>query len=174
MNSAIENLLTRRSIRKYTDEKVRKEDLDTILEAGKYAPSGSGKQPVIMLVVQDEETLELLRRLNCTSVGNEYTRDNFYGAKTVIVVLADRSSRTYLYDGALTMGNLMNAAAAIGVGSCWIHRARETFETDEGKALLKKLGIEGDYEGIGNCILGYPAETPVPKPRKENFVYYSK
>ncbi|MGI6608660.1 MAG: nitroreductase family protein [Erysipelotrichaceae bacterium] len=173
MNTTIKDLLERRSIRSFTDQKISREDLEKIVKAGMYAPSGMGRQSAIMLVIQDEETLEVLRRLNCTAAGNEYNRDNFFGAKTVIVVLADKNVRTHIYDGALVMGNLMNAAYSLGIGSCWIHRAKETFETEEGKQILKKFGIEGDYEGIGNCILGYSAtDLPAPKPRKENYVYW--
>jgi nitroreductase len=168
---ALETLLTRRSVRQFTDEKVSKEDLDKILEAGKYAASGMGRQSAIMVAVQNPETIDKLEKLNCSSVGWE-RKPTFYGASTVIVVLADKNVSTHVYDGALVMGNLMNAAAALGLGSCWIHRARETFETEEGKALLKKWGVEGEYEGIGNLIVGhYEGELPQPKPRKDNFVF---
>ncbi len=173
MNETIKNLLERRSIRSFTDQKISKEDLETILKVGMYSPNGMGRQSTIMLVIQDEENLEILRRLNCTAAGLEYNRDNFYGAKTVIVVLADKNVRTHVYDGSVVMANLMNAAHALNIGSCWIHRAKETFETLEGKELLKKLGVTGDYEGIGNCILGYSAtDLPKPKDRKDNFVYW--
>ncbi len=173
MNKTIKDLMERRCIRSFTDQQISKEDLETIVKVGMYAPSGMGRQSAIMLVIQDEETLETLRRLNCTAVGNEYNRDNFFGAKTVIVVLADKNVRTHVYDGSVVMCNLMNAAHALGIGSCWIHRAKETFETEEGKKILKKFGIEGDYEGIGNCILGYSAtKLPDPKPRKDNYVYW--
>ncbi len=166
---ALENLLTRRSVRAYTDEKVSREDLEKILEAGKYAASGMGRQAAIIVAVQNPETLRKLEELNCTSVGNPVGHP-FYGATTVIVVLADKNIHTHVYDGALVMGNMMNAAHALGLGSCWIHRARETFETEEGRRLLKQWGIEGDYEGIGNLIVGhYEGELPAPKPRKENY-----
>ena len=95
------------------------------------------------------------------------TGDPFYGAPVVLVVLADKSRPTYLYDGSLVMGNLMLAAHSLGLGSCWIHRAKETFEREEGKAILKELGIEGDYEGIGNCVIGYAKE-----PAKEAAPYW--
>ncbi|MBR6534231.1 MAG: nitroreductase family protein, partial [Clostridia bacterium] len=134
-------------------------------------PSGMGRQPCVMVAVQDPETLRLLSRLNARVLGSEGT-DPFYGAPTVIVVLADKSSFTYLEDGSLVMGNLMNAAHAIGVDSCWIHRAKETFESKEGKELLKKWGISGDYVGIGNCILGYRSGPyPTARQRKSNFIY---
>lgn len=112
-----------------------------------------------------------LSRLNARVMGTD--NDPFYGAPAVLVVLADRSCPTYIYDGALVMGNLMNAAHAVGLGTCWIHRAKEVFDSEEGKALLKSWGIEGDYEGIGNCIIGYPAqELPAPAPRKADYVHY--
>ena len=173
MNETIQNILTRRSIRKFTDQMVSKEDLDIILECGKYAASGSGKQAGMMIAVQDPEMVERLERLNASVVGRDPdTVHNFYGAKTVIVVLAKKDVSTHVCDGALVMGNLMLAAHALGLGSCWINRARETFETDEGKQILKDLGIEEEYEGIGNCILGYPeGEAPVARERKENWVY---
>ena len=143
MNETINNILTRRSIRKFTDQMVSKEDLDIILECGKYAASGGGKQPGLMIAVQDPAMVERLERLNASSVGRDPdTVHNFYGAKTVIVVLAKKDVATHVCDGALVMGNLMLAAHALGLGSCWINRARETFETEEGKQILKDLGIE--------------------------------
>ena len=173
MNNTINDLLTRRSIRKYTDEPVSEDELNAVLEAGLYAASGSGKQNSILVVVQDPETLQQLERLNASVVGRDpETVHNFYGAKTVIIVLDKKESSNRQYDGALVMGNLMNAAHALGLGTCWINRARETFDTEEGKALLKKWGIEGEYEGVGNCIIGHIAgEYPEAAPRKENRIY---
>lgn len=174
MKSTIEDLKTRRSIKKYNEKAVSEDDLKLILEAGMNAPTGRGAQSPIMVVVQNPDDLATLERLNSVVGGNPETR-NFYGAKTVVVVLADKSIPTYVYDGALVMGNLMNAAHSLGIGSCWIHRAKETFETVEGKALLDKWGIKGDYEGIGNCLLGYfDIDFPEAKPRKENWVYRVK
>ena len=99
--------------------------------------------------------------------------DPFYGAPELLIVLADKSRPTYIYDGSLVMGNLMNAAADLGVDSCWIHRAKEEFESEEGKEILKTLGINGDYEGIGHLVLGYAAAPAKPAaPRKDNYVYY--
>jgi len=173
MNETINSILTRRSIRKFTDQMISKEDLDIILECGKYAASGQGKQSGMMIAVQDPNMIEKLERLNAEVVGRDPDLvHNFYGAKTVIVVLARKDVGTHVYDGALVMGNLMQAAHALGIGSCWIHRAKQTFETEEGKAILKELGVEDEYEGIGNCILGYPdGEEPVARERKENWVY---
>lgn len=170
MNDVIRSLKERRSVRAYREEQVREEELRQILEAATYAPSGMGKQSAVMVVVQDKETIAKLSRLNAAVMGAEI--DPFYGAPTVVVVLADRSSFTWKEDGCLVMGNLMNAAYAVGVDSCWIHRAKEVFEGEEGQALLKQWGIEGDYVGVGHCILGYRAgDLPEAKPRKANYIY---
>ena len=171
MNESIKNLLERRSVRAYKKELVPKETLDTILEAGEYSPSGMGQQSTLMVVTQDPELVARLSKMNAAVMGS--TSDPFYGAPTVIIVFSDSKMGTCVENGSLVMGNLMNAAHSLGIGSCWIHRAKEEFESEEGKALLKKWGIEGDYEGIGHCVLGYAAaELPAAKPRKENYVYY--
>ena len=130
-----------------------------------------GRQSAIMVVLDDEETISELSKMNAAIMGT--SGDPFYGAKTVIVVLANKDVPTYLYDGSLVMGNLMNAAEALGIESCWIHRAKEEFESQKGKVLLKKWGIEGNYEGIGHCVLGYGEKAP-EKPRKENYIYRIK
>lgn len=171
MNEVIENLETRRSVRNYKPDMVPCEVLDQIIEAGTYAPTGMGRQSPIIVAVTNRELRDKLSGWNAKIMGAD--SDPFYGAPVVLIVLADKSAPTYLYDGSLVMGNLMNAAHALGVSSCWIHRAKEEFESPEGKALLKELGIEGDYEGIGHCILGYAADgEPEAKPRKEHYVYY--
>lgn len=168
---ALENIVTRVSVKKYKDDPVPKELLDKILEAGTHAASGLNKQSPIILAVTDKQVRDELSFLNAGK--DPFKRaDPFYGAPVVLVVLADKQVPTYLYDGSLVMANLMLAAHSLGLGSCWIHRAKETFEMPEGKAILKKLGIEGDYEGIGNCIIGYADVVPEMKPRKENWVYY--
>lgn len=170
MNTTINDLINRRSIRKYKDAQISREELDIVLQAGICAPTGKNLQSPIMIAVQDKETIKQLSRINAQIMG--VSSDPFYGAPTVVVVLARAESPHAVQDGSLVLGNLMNAAQAIGLGSCWINRAKETFETDEGKELLKKWGIEGEYIGIGNCILGYPDEAPSMKPRKENYIYY--
>lgn len=170
MNESLNTLKTRRSVRAYLPEQVKEEQLQQILEAGTYAPTGMGKQSPIMVVVQDPDTIAYLSKLNAAVMGT--TADPFYGAPTVIIVLADRNRGTCVEDGSLVMGNLMNAAQAVGVNSCWIHRAREVFDSPEGKALLEKWGIQGDYVGVGHCILGYvKGQVPEEKPRKENYIY---
>ena len=169
MNETIKTLTERRSVRAYKPDQVPEDVLAQILKAGEYAPSGMGMQSAVMVVVQDPETIQTLSRINASIMGSE--GDPFYGAPTVIVVLADSKRGTCVEDGSLVMGNLMNAAFSLGVDSCWIHRARETFETQEGKALLKKWGLSGDYIGVGNCILGYSAQPhPQAKPRKDGYV----
>ena len=170
MNEALVNLYERRSIRKYKEEQITREDMDAVIRAGVCAASGKNGQSAIIVAVQDKETRDVLSRLNAAVLG--VNSDPFYGAPTVLIVLADANSSFAVQDGSLVMGNLMNAANAIGLGSCWINRAREVFATEEGKALLKKWGIEGEWLGIGNCILGYPAEAPAMKKRKENYVTY--
>lgn len=172
MASTLEDLKNRRSCRSYQPRQITEEELQQVLEAGTYAPTGRGAQAPIIVVVQDKETIAALSRQNATIMGNPEA-DPFYGAPTVLIVLADKSRPTYLYDGSCVMDNLLNAAQAVGLGACWIHRAKEEFESEEGKALLKQWGIQGDYEGIGHCVLGYRADAvPAPAPRKENYVYY--
>ncbi len=166
-------LLERRSVRGYKPDPIPADVLEDILKAGTYAATGMGAQSPIILAVTNRTVRDKLSALNAKVVGRE--GDLFYGAPVVLVVLADKSVPTHVYDGSLVMGNLMLAAFDRGVASCWIHRAKETFETEEGKALLRELGIEGEYEGIGNCVLGYPADGwPEAKPRKEHYVYYVK
>ena len=170
MNETLNTLITRRSCRSYKPDLIPQETLDKILEAGTYAATGMGRQAPIMIAVTDKETRDKLSKMNAAVMGS--SGDPFYGAPELIIVLADRKVGTYLYDGSLVMGNLMNAAHALGVASCWIHRAKEEFDSEDGKALLRSLGIEGDYEGIGHCILGYAADEPKPAaPRKANYIY---
>lgn len=147
--------------------------MNKITEAGTYAACGMGRQSPIIIAVTDRAVRDELSAINARIMGREGA-DPFYGAPAVLVVLADKSVPTHVYDGSLVMGNLMAAAHALGLGSCWIHRAKETFELPEGRALLEKLGIEGEYEGIGNCIVGYADEEREAKPRKQNYVYRVK
>ena len=171
METIINNMITRRSIRKYKSDMIPKETLDTILKAGTYAATGMGKQSPIIIAVTNKELRDKLSAMNAKIMGTD--SDPFYGAPVVLIVLANKERPTYIYDGSLVMGNLMNAAHACGIGSCWIHRAKEEFESEEGKELLKSLGIEGDYEGIGHCILGYvDGEEPEAAPRKDSYVFY--
>ena len=172
MNETINVLKSRRSCRNFDPNKmISEDDLKTIIEAGTYAPTGMGKQSPIIIAITDKEMRDRLSKENAAIMGS--TSDPFYGAPVILMVLADKSVPTYLYDGSLVMGNLMNAAESLGIANIWIHRAKEEFESDFGKELLKDLGISGDYEGIGHCALGYalsPANAPAP--RKENYVYY--
>ena len=163
-------LKTRRSCRAYLPDPVEDEKLNAILEAGTYAATGMGRQSPIILVVKDPEVRAKLQKLNAAAMGMDI--DPFYGAPELLVVLANKEMPTYVCDGSLVMGNMMNAAADLGVASCWIHRAKEEFESEEGNAILKRLGIEGDYEGIGNLILGYAAKPAnAPAPRKADYIY---
>ena len=170
MKETIFDLKTRRSCRKYSQTQVPAETLDLILEAGTYAPTGRDRQAPVIVAVQNPETVRALSKLNAAVVGME--GDPFYGAPTVLIVLADPAVSTHLHDGALVMGNLLNAAHAVGVDSCYIFRAKEMFETDEGKTYLRAWGVPEQYVGIGNCILGYREEGGVKEasPRKEGYI----
>lgn len=173
MSEVINNMKTRRSIRKYKLDMIPEDVLNRIIEAGTYAATGMGKQSPIIIAVTNKEIRDKFSKMNAEIMGVD--SDPFYGAPVVLIVLADKARPTYVYDGSLVMGNLMLAAHAEGIGSCWIHRAKEEFESAEGKAFLKSLGIEGDYEGIGHCVLGYTdGEEPKAMPRKENYVYCVK
>ena len=163
MNESIQTLLNRRSVRKYKPEQVTDELLDVVLNAGQYAASGINTQNSILVAVRDKETRDQLSRMNAAVMGAD--RDPFYGAPCVIVVLGDPEIYPVVENGSLVLGNLMNAAHAVGLGSCWIHRAKQMFETEEGKALLRKWGLKDTLVGIGNCILGYPAENPEARPQ---------
>lgn len=174
MNEVIEAMKERRSVRAYTDEVPSDEQIDQVIEAGLWAASGMNRQGPIVVAVTNRELRDRLSRMNAEVMGVAPGTDPFYGAPVVLVVLAPREERNRVYDGSLVMGNLMLAAHALGLGSCWIHRAREEFDTPEGKAILAELGVEGDYEGIGHCVLGFAAEVPEPKPRREGRVFYAK
>lgn len=164
-------LKTRRSCRKYLDTPVAEETVRQIAEAGTYAATGMGRQSPVILAVTNREVRDQLSRLNASILGMD--GDPFYGAPAVLVVLADKKIPTYLYDGSLVMGNMMNAAADLGVASCWIHRAKEVFETEEGKVILEKAGITGEYEGIGNLIIGYDnAGSGAAAPRKAEYIHW--
>ena len=170
MNNTISDIMTRRSIRKYKPEQISREELDTVLQAGICAPTGMNRQSPLIIAVQNKAVRDQLSRMNAAVMGTD--SDPFYGAPTVVVVLAAANSPHAVQDGSLVMGNMMNAAKAIGLGSCWINRAREVFDSPEGKALLAQWGGEGEVIGVGNCILGYPDEEPAMKPRKTNYIRY--
>lgn len=169
MNESIKNMIERRSVRGYKPDMIPKEDLDLILEAGTYAATGMGMQSPVIIAVTDKATRDQLSKMNADVMGTD--TDPFYGAPVVLVVLADKNRPTHIYDGSLVMGNLMNAAASLGIGSCWIHRAKEEFESAEGKELLKEWGLPENLVGIGHCILGYrDCEYPEAKKRKADYI----
>lgn len=169
-NEVLTCLEERRSVRKYKDEQISDAQLEAILKAGLYAPTGMNKQSPVMAVFQDKEIIAKLSRLNAEAMGRDV--DPFYGAPTVIMVLADKNVFTWVEDGALVMGNLMNAAHAVGVDSCWIHRAGNVSETPEGREILRSMGIGDEYVGVGNCILGYrDCEYPEARDRRPGRVF---
>ena len=162
---AMNCILNRKSTKSYTERQVPDQLLDQVLEAGLYAPTGRNNQNVICVAVRDKKTRDRLSLLNAEIMGTN--ADPFYGAPCIIVVFADSEGTTWVEDGSLVLGNMMNAAQALGLGSCWIHRARQMFETPDGKDLMKQWGLPDTMKGIGNCILGYPDQLPTGKPRKE-------
>lgn len=173
MNAELQALKERRSVRKYKADMVPQELIDQVIDAGLYAASGHGTQEVIIVAVTNKEVRDKLAKMNREILGTN--SDSFYGAPVVLVVLGPKSNKLTPYDGSLVMGNLMQAAHAVGLGSCWINRAKEEFASEEGKQLLKEWGIEGEYEGVGHCILGYTDGTvPQAAPRKANRVFYVK
>ncbi len=172
MNETIKVLESRRSCRNFKPDMIKEEELNLILEAGTYAASGMGKQSAIILAVTDKKLRDEISEENRKIGGWNEGFDPFYGAPVILIVLANKAVPTHVYDGALVMGNLMNAAESLGVASIWIHRAKEEFESNFGKAILEKLGIKGEYEGIGHCALGYRAEpAKAPAARKDKYVY---
>jgi len=170
MNDVIRTLISRRSAKGYADRQVEEPLLEQILQAGTYAANGMGAQSPVMVVLQDPEEIAQLQRMNAAVLGNP-ERQTFYGAPTVVVVLADKTVKTYLEDGSLVIGNLMNAAYSLGVDSCWIHRAKEELETPEGRQLLENWGLGENYVGVGHCILGYRSGPErEAAPRKAGYV----
>lgn len=173
MNDVLNAIKSRRSVKKYKSTSVPQEFIEKIAEAGTYAPTGRNRQSPVILAVTNKEKRDWLSSKNAEILGTD--TDPFYGAPAVFVVLYDKSINTGIYDATLVMENLMLAANSLGLGCCWIHRAKETFETAEGKAFLKELGIVGDYEAVANCIVGYiDGEYPIARPRKEDYVYFVK
>lgn len=168
-NETIDTLKSRRSIREFQDRQVADAALDVVLEAGTYAPTGMGMQSPKIVAVQEEKTLQKLRHLNQKILGAD--SDPYYGAPTILLVFADQGRSTWVQDGSCVLCNMMNAAHSVGLGSCWIHREREMFETREGRALMKEWGIAECYGGIGALALGYCAgEMPEAAPRKDGYI----
>ena len=173
MNEVIKAMKERRSIRKFKAEMPSKADLEQIVEAGLYAANGRGRQAVITIAVTDKELRDKLSAVNNEIMGGPEGNDPFYGAPAILIVLANKEVPTAPYDGSLVMGNLMLAAHSLGLGSIWIHRAKEEFEMPEYQKLLKDLGLEGEWEGIGHCAVGYiDGENPAAAPRNDGRVFW--
>ena len=173
MNETLKVLESRRSCRNFKPDMIKEEDLRAIIEAGTYAATGMGKQSPVIIAVTEKELRDKIAEENRKIGGWDEGFDPFYGAPIILIVLAKKDVPTHVYDGSLVMGNLMNAAESLGIGSIWIHRAKEEFESDLGREILKRLGIEDEYEGIGHCAIGYAAKPAgAAAPRKENYVYY--
>ncbi len=171
MKSCMEIMLTRRSVKKYTSEMPSEKDIDKIIKAGLAAASGRNMQASVIVAVTNKEMRDRLSRDNAAVMGAD--GDPFYGAPCVLVVLAEKTAHTYVYDGSLTLGNMMLAAHELGLGSCWIHRAKEVMAKPEWVEWIASLGLEGEYEGIGNLVVGYPeGDFPAEKERREGRVVY--
>lgn len=171
MNDTIKVLCERRSVRSYKDKQVPKKILDEILKCGTFAPSGMGLQSAVIVAIQDKELIKKIAKINASIMGRD--NDPFYGAPTLVIVFAKKDIPTYIKDGSAVMTNILNAAFSLGVDSCWIDRAKETFETNTGKELLTSFNLDDTYEGIGNIILGYrDGDLPIAKKRKENYIIY--
>ena len=173
MNEVLKAIKERRSIRKFKPDMPPKEDIEKIIEAGLYAASGHGKQSNIIVAITNKEMRDKLASLNSEILTGDPSKDTFYGGPVILVSLADKSFPTCVYDSTLVLGNMMLAAHSLGLGSIWIHRAKEEFESSSWKAFLKQHGIEGEWEGIGHCAIGYvDGEMPEPAPRKEGRVLW--
>ena len=173
MNEVLKAIKERRSIRRFKSEMPDKKTIDEIVEAGLYAPNGKGLQATISLVVTNRQLREKLVIANREIGGYEQDVDPFFNAPVIIIVLAKKDNPNCRYDGALVMGNMLLAAHALGLGGIWINRARQEFETDEFKSILTDLGIEGEWEGVGHCAIGFiDGELPKAAPRKDGRVYY--
>ena len=175
MNDIIKAMEERRSIRKFKTDMPKKEDLEQIIEAGLYAANGMGKQAVITVAVTNKELRDKISKANCKIGGWKEDFDPFYGAPVILIVLAQKDWANRVYDGSLVMGNMMLAAHSLGLGSIWIHRAKEEFEQEEWKKLLKDIGVEGEWEGIGHCAVGYiDGDAPKAAPRKDGRVFWAE
>ena len=175
MNEIIRAMEERRSIRSFKPEMPSKEVLQQIVEAGLYAASGKGQQAAIVVAVTNKALRDKLAEENRRIAGAPEGSDPFYGAPAVLVVLGRKDWPTHVYDGSLVMGNLLLAAHALGLGSIWIHRAKEEFELPEGQQLLKELNIPGQWEGIGHCAVGYiDGEAPAAAKRKAGRVFWAE
>ena len=173
MNTIIQAMKERRSIRSFQPDIPAKEQIDQIIEAGLYAANGKGKQAAIIVAVTNKELRDQISADNCRIGGWKEGFDPFYNAPVILIVLAQKNWANRIYDGSLVMGNLMLAAHSLGLGSIWIHRAKEEFEMPQYQQLLKNLGISGEWEGIGHCAIGYVEGTrPEAAERKDGRVYY--
>lgn len=173
MNEIIRAMEERRSIRKFKPDMPEKKDLEQIIEAGLYAANGMGKQAVITVAVTNKSIRDKISAANCKIGGWEDGFDPFYGAPVILVVLADKNWANRVYDGSLVMGNMMLAAHSLGLGSIWIHRAKEEFETGEWQGFLSDIGVEGEWEGIGHCAVGYiDGDIPKAAKRKDGRVFW--
>lgn len=163
----LRGLKERRSCRSFRSEQITDEELRLVLEAGTFAPTAKGSQSPVIVAVQNPEEVAAVSALNARFGPNQ---NPYYGAPTILLVLVPAGGYLGELDGAAVLTNLVNGAHAVGLGSCWINRPQFMFETNEGREMLKRWGIEGSWKGVGSVALGYAAADPTPpKPRKENY-----
>ena len=173
MNEVLKTIETRRSVRKFLPDMPQKEAIETVVKAGLQAASGKNEQAAMVIVVTNKELRDKISRDNCAIGGWKEDFDPFYGAPVILIVLGRKDCPTYIYDGSLMLGNMMLAAHSLGLANIWIHRAKEEFESEDYKTLLKELGVAGEWEGIGHLALGYvDSDVPAPHPIKDNRVFY--
>lgn len=172
MNNAMLDLIkTRRSYRAYKEEEVPETLLDAVLEAGTYAPTGGGRQTPVIIAVKNPAIRRQIADMNAKIMGAEEGNDPYYGAPVVLLVLADATRSTFVEDGSCVLSNLMLAAHAVGLASVWVHREREMFDSEEGKALLRQWNLSENLRGVGAVALGYGAgEVPETAPRKADYI----
>lgn len=174
-NAVLDTIRARRSIRSFSPKMPPRDEIEQVIDAGIWAASGKGQQSPIVVAITEKGLRNRISSMNARIMGASEKFDAFYGAPVILVVLAQRDVRTHVYDGSLVIGNMMLAACSLGLGSIWVHRAREEFDSDEGREILAGLGVEGDYEGIGHCALGYEAgPAPVGAERKPGRVFWAE
>ena len=172
-NQVIQNIMQRRSCRTFDPNRMPSDELiRQVAEAGTWSLTSRGQQNPIIVVVTNRQLRDRISQMNARVMGS--SSDPFYGAPCMLIVLVKQSENA-LYDGPIVMQTMMLAAHSLGLNSCWIHRAKEEFESEEGKQILRDLGIEGEYIGIGHLALGYTNQPiPEPKPRKADYIYWAK
>ena len=168
-NEVLNTIKKRRSIRAYKPDAVDEEALNAVLEAGTFAPTGGGKQSPTIIAITTTKYRQEIQKLNADIMGTD--SDPYYGAPVIVLVLADGNVSTFVEDGSCVLENMMLAADSLGLGTVWVHREREIFDSARGKALLKEWGLPESLKGVGSIALGYPQNPDIEAAeRKENYI----